>query len=142
MLIDDLNKLRKPVLIIAVVANLTILFYFKYFDFFIDSINKAFGSSFALKEIILPIGISFFTFQGMSYVIDFYCKDVLIRKNIFKVGLYIVLFPQLIAGSVVRHKDIAVEIDNRKTTLQDFSSGIERFIIGFAKKQLLLIPWL
>ncbi len=137
MLIDDLQKLQRPVLIIAVIANLSILFCFKYFNFSIDSINKVLGSSFALREIILPIGISFFTFQGMSYVIDVYRKDVPAQKNIFKVGLYIVLFPQLIAGPIVRYKDIAFEIDNRKTVLQDFSSGIERFIIGFGKKAII-----
>ena len=84
MLIDDLQKLQRPVLIIAVIANLSILFCFKYFNFSIDSINKVLGSSFALREIILPIGISFFTFQGMSYVIDVYRKDVPAQKNIFK----------------------------------------------------------
>lgn len=137
MLIGYLKKMRKPIMIAGVAANLLILFYFKYFDFVVDSINKVTGSSFALKEIILPIGISFFTFQGMSYVIDVYRKDVPVQKNIFKVGLYIVLFPQLIAGPIVRYKDVAIEIDRRRETLNDFSSGIERFIIGLAKKAII-----
>lgn len=137
MLIDNMQKTRKPVLIVTVVANLGILYYFKYFDFTLDSINKILGCSFALQDIVLPIGISFFTFQGMSYVIDVYRKDVPAQKNFYKVALYIVLFPQLIAGPIVRYKDIASEIDCRKTTLDDFSSGIERFIIGLGKKAIL-----
>lgn len=137
MLIDGLKTLRKPVLIVAIVANLALLFYFKYFDFTIDSLNKIFGCELALRDIVLPIGISFFTFQGMSYVIDVYRRDVSAQKNIFKVGLYIVLFPQLIAGPIVRYKDIALEVDKRKTTLEDLSSGIERFIIGLGKKAII-----
>ena len=137
MLIDELKTWRKPVLTAAVAANLALLFYFKYFDFTIDSLNKAFGCELALRNIVLPIGISFFTFQGMSYVIDVYRRDVPAQKNIFKVGLYIVLFPQLIAGPIVRYKDIALEVDNRKTTLDDFSCGIERFIIGLGKKAII-----
>lgn len=137
MLIDDLNKLRKPVLIAGIIADLLILFYFKYFDFVVGSINTITGSSFALKDIILPIGISFFTFQGMSYVIDVYRKDVPVQKNIIKVGLYIVLFPQLIAGPIVRYTDISNEIDERKETIADFCYGIERFIIGLSKKAII-----
>ena len=137
MLIDKLNALRKPALIAAIFANLAILFYFKYFDFVIDSINKALGCELALRDIVLPIGISFFTFQGMSYVIDVYRREILAQKNLFKVGLYIVLFPQLIAGPIVRYKNIAPEIDHRRTTLDDFSCGVERFIIGLGKKAII-----
>ncbi len=137
MLIDDLRTLRKPVLIASVAANLAILFYFKYFDFTIDAVNKIFRLSFALKDIVLPIGISFFTFQGMSYVIDVYRKDVQPQKNPLKVALYVTLFPQLIAGPIVRYKDVAAEIDNRKTTIDDFSVGIQRFIIGLGKKAII-----
>ena len=137
MLISRLEKLKKPLLFIAVAANLGILFYFKYFDFTIESINQLFGTELALRNIILPIGISFFTFQGMSYVIDVYRKDVPAQSNIFKVGLYIVLFPQLIAGPIVRYKDVALEIDRRETSLNNFSSGVERFIIGLAKKSII-----
>lgn len=136
VLINDLKTLRTPVLIIAVIINLGILYYFKYFDFTIDSLNKIFGCKFELHNIILPIGISFFTFQGISYVIDVYKGDVLVQKNIFKLALYIVLFPQLIAGPIVRYKDIAAEIENRSVTLDDFVIGIERFIIGLAKKTI------
>ena len=137
LLIDGVRHLKKSILIVTIVANLVLLFYFKYFDFTIDSINKFFDTNILLHNVILPIGISFFTFQGMSYVVDVYRKDVVAQKNIFKVGLYIVLFPQLIAGPIVRYKDIAVEVDNRRTTLEDFSSGIERFIIGLGKKSII-----
>lgn len=139
MLIGNLGggRLRKTVLIGSLIANLSILFYFKYFDFAISSINKIVGSELALREIILPIGISFFTFQGMSYVIDVYRKDVPVQKNIFKVGLYIVLFPQLVAGPIVRYKDIASEINARHISLDDFSYGIERFIWGLGKKVII-----
>jgi len=137
LLIDKLNKPKKFILVIAVLANLAILFYFKYFDFVINSINEIAKTTFKLKGIILPIGISFFTFQGMSYVIDVYRKTVPAQKNIFKVGLYIVLFPQLIAGPIVRYTDIVEEIDERKVSLDDFSYGIERFIIGLGKKAII-----
>lgn len=137
LLIDKLNKPKKFILVIAVLANLAILFYFKYFDFVINSINEIAKTTFKLKGIILPIGISFFTFQGMSYVIDVYRKTVPAQKNIFKVGLYIVLFPQLIAGPIVRYTDIVEKIDERKVSLDDFSYGIERFIIGLGKKAII-----
>lgn len=137
ILIEGCAKLRKPVLITAVAANLAILFYFKYFDFVVDSVNKLLNQSFELKNIILPIGISFFTFQGMSYTIDVYRKQVPAQKNPLKVALYITLFPQLIAGPIVRYTDIMAEIDDRLITLDDFSSGIERFIIGLGKKAII-----
>ena len=137
LLLDKFKKLKTPILTITVLANLAILIYFKYFDFLIQSINKIFDSNFSILNVVLPIGISFFTFQGLSYVVDVYRKDVPVQKNIFKVALYIVLFPQLIAGPIVRYKDVALEIDNRKSTLADFSSGIERFIIGLGKKSII-----
>lgn len=131
------RRTKKIALAMAVLANLLILFYFKYFNFAIDTINHIFNCRFSVKEIILPIGISFFTFQGMSYVIDVYRQQVPVQKNIFKLGVYIVLFPQLIAGPIVRYKDVAAEIDKRRTTLDDFSSGVERFIIGLGKKAII-----
>ena len=131
------EKARKPIVILAIIANLAILFYFKYFDFMIDSINKLFHCSLEFRNIILPIGISFFTFQGMSYTIDVYRKEVAAQKNPLKVALYITLFPQLIAGPIVRYTDIAQEIDARRVNVSEFSSGIERFIIGLGKKAII-----
>ncbi len=137
MLIDRWRTIKKPVLFFTVLANISILFYYKYFDFAIASVNKAFGTSLELQNIILPIGISFFTFQGLSYVIDVYRDDVAVQRNPFKVALYITLFPQLIAGPIVRYSDIAGEIDTRRVKTEDFCYGIERFIIGLSKKVLI-----
>ena len=138
MLMDTIGKKhRKSILFGGISLNLALLFYFKYFDFAIDSINKMFGSSFELFNIVLPIGISFFTFQGMSYIVDVYKGEVAVQKNPLKVALYITLFPQLIAGPIVRYKDIAAEIDDRSTSIDDFAAGAERFIIGLGKKAII-----
>lgn len=128
---------RKFILALFITLNLGVLFYFKYFTFTLETINNLFKSTFSISDIILPIGISFFTFQGISYLIDVYKNDVPVQKNLIKVALYITLFPQLIAGPIVRYKTIASEIDNRKNTLSDFTYGIERFIIGLSKKTIL-----
>ena len=131
------TKRKKIVLAVAVILNLGLLFWFKYFDFTIDTFNRVFSRQRKLLNIVLPIGISFFTFQGMSYVIDVYRKDVAAQKNPFKVALYITLFPQLIAGPIVRYTDIAEEIESRKVTIEDYAYGIERFIIGLGKKAII-----
>lgn len=125
---------RKCSLFITVLGNLGLLFYFKYFNFAVEIFNKMFDKNVQFAKVILPIGISFFTFQGLSYVVDVYRKDVPAQKNVFKLAMYISLFPQLVAGPIVRYKDVAEEIDCRKVTLDDFSYGIQRFIIGLFKK--------
>jgi len=137
LLIDRLESQRKLILILSIVGNLGLLFYFKYFDFALKTFSMIIRKDIEPIGIILPIGISFFTFQGLSYVVDVYRGDVPAQKNISKVALYIVLFPQLIAGPIVRYTDIAAEIDSRKETLDDFVNGIERFIIGLGKKALI-----
>ncbi len=137
LLIDRKRNRKKLILVIAVALNLALLFFYKYLDFSITTINQIFHSNLPLLNLLMPIGISFFTFQGMSYVIDVYREHVVVQKNIFKVGLYIVLFPQLIAGPIVRYKDIAAEIEQRQVRLEDFASGVERFIIGLSKKAIL-----
>ena len=125
----------KPLLTLAIIANLSFLFYYKYFDFFIDNISYfGFKSSFEDSEIILPIGISFFTFQGISYLIDLYRKEVDCQKNIIHLGLYISFFPQLIAGPIIRYHAIASELKNRIITRNLFAEGLVRFIRGLAKK--------
>lgn len=129
--------IKRLLLTIGVILNLILLFYFKYYDFTITNLNTLFKLDIALKEIVLPIGISFFTFQGMSYIIDIYRGTATVNKNIFSVALYISLFPQLVAGPIVKYKDIEDQIRNRKETLQGFSYGIERFIIGLAKKVII-----
>lgn len=121
---------------IAVAGNLGLLFYYKYYGFFITNINRL-GFQFTVKEIALPIGISFFTFQAMSYVIDVYRGTVEVQMKPHHIGLYISFFPQLIAGPIVRYQTIAAEIEGRKETFDDFSEGVRRFILGFSKKIIL-----
>lgn len=130
------KKIKKIALLLCLCVNLGLLIYFKYFDFLLDSINNIFNKSFDPLGIVLPIGISFFTFQGMSYAIDVYRNQVPVQKNPLKVALYILLFPQLIAGPIVRYVDIVEEIDRRTVDINDFSYGIERFIIGLTKKSI------
>lgn len=137
MLLAKWQRWRKQILAGTVVANLVILFYFKYYMFTVNSINELLGQSFAVKNVILPIGISFFTFQGMSYVIDVYREDVEVQKNPFSLALYITLFPQLIAGPIVRYKDIVIDATKRVVKFDDLYEGIRRFIIGLAKKVII-----
>jgi len=127
----------KVILVVAVILNLLLLFYFKYFNFFIDTIDLVFSTNIVIDQIILPVGISFFTFQGMSYVIDVYRGTVGVQKNPVKVALYIMLFPQLVAGPIVRYADIESEISSRKVTVSDFEEGVTRFIIGLGKKAII-----
>lgn len=126
--------LKRLFLILAIISNIGILGYYKYTNFIVDNINNLFGSSFVVEKIVLPIGISFFTFQAMSYVIDVYRGDSAAQKNPFYVLLYVSLFPQLVAGPIVRYKTVENEIIKRETTVEGFAAGLERFIIGFAKK--------
>ena len=127
----------KLFLFLTVAANLLLLFYFKYFDFTIATINQIFKTGFSLRNIVLPIGISFFTFQAMSYTIDVYRNKAGVQKNPFKLALYVMLFPQLIAGPIVRYTDVEAEIDERSVSIDDFSDGARRFIIGLSKKALI-----
>jgi len=124
----------KILLILAVTCNLGILFYFKYLDFTLNTINRVFNTGLALRNIVLPIGISFFTFQGMSYVIDLYLQKVKVQKDPVKLAFYISFFPQLIAGPIVRYIDIEKQIYERTESVEKFVSGTRRFIIGLAKK--------
>ncbi len=127
---------RKMYVTFAYIFNLSILFIFKYLAFTLDNINYLFNTNFFVK-ITLPIGISFFTFQILSYVIDVYRKPESVQKNILNVALYISLFPQLIAGPIVRYETVADELTNRVENFSDFSSGIQRFVIGLGKKVLI-----
>lgn len=132
---NSLHK-KKIALTISVVLNLSVLFVFKYLSYTIENINFFAGTELNVPSIALPIGISFFTFQAMSYVIDVYRGEEY-QSDILNVGLYISFFPQLIAGPIVRYKTVAHEIKNRKETFEDFSSGVSRFIIGLGKKVLI-----
>ena len=111
--------------------------YFKYTDFLISNINELVGSQIPLLKIALPIGISFYTFQIISYLVDVYRKDVPAQKNFISLAAYVSMFPQLIAGPIVRYKDVSVQLDKRHTTWEMAEAGITRFIIGLSKKILI-----
>lgn len=121
----------------SAVINLSLLFVFKYTDFVIRSFNELTGSSFPLLGLALPIGISFYTFQTMSYTIDVYRGEAPVQDNLISFGAYVSMFPQLIAGPIVRYQDIAAELNCRRENLEQFSLGIRYFIIGLGKKVLL-----
>ena len=131
------HTLCKLFIVLDVIFNLGVLFVFKYLTFTGNIIDSLFGVSLPIPNIALPIGISFFTFQAMSYVIDVYRQKGEVQTNILYVGLYISFFPQLIAGPIVRYETIADEIKNRKETLNDFFDGFARFVVGLSKKVLL-----
>ncbi|WP_409302942.1 MBOAT family O-acyltransferase [Peribacillus sp. SCS-155] len=120
-----------------IVSNLLLLGIFKYAGFIVANINSILHTSLDVPNIPLPLGISFFTFQGMSYVIDVYRKDGALQKNPLNMALYIALFPQLIAGPIVRYQTVADQINVRKETVEKFVYGIKRFIIGLGKKMFL-----
>lgn len=130
------GKRKKLSLILSVLLNVGILGYFKYAMFFMRSLSFA-GLPVSVPDIALPIGISFFTFQGMSYVIDVYRGDAAVQKNLLNVALYVALFPQLVAGPIVRYTTVADDINGRRETFEDFSNGLVRFFIGLGKKMII-----
>lgn len=131
------TKYAKMILFSSIFINLGLLIYFKYFDFIIQNINLWLSSNIDLLNVLLPIGISFYTFQTISYLIDVYKNEVDVQKNFFNLALYISLFPQLIAGPIVRYKDIQEQLENRNYTIKKFAIGIRRFVIGLGKKVLI-----
>lgn len=133
----DSQKLCKLLIALDVTFNLAILFVFKYLAFTFGIIDGVFKAGLPIPNIALPIGISFFTFQAMSYVLDVYRQKGEVQTNVLYVGLYISFFPQLIAGPIVRYDTIADQIKNRKETVDDFFDGFARFVVGLAKKVLL-----
>ncbi|MDL2237176.1 MBOAT family protein [Christensenellaceae bacterium OttesenSCG-928-K19] len=134
---NGVKKKERAVIVLTVILNLSLLVYCKYLDFAIININFLLGTDIALRNVVLPIGISFFTFQAMSYVFDVHRGKGKVQKNPLNVALYISFFPQLIAGPIVRYETIAEQIDDRKESMMLFSEGTKRFIIGLAKKVLL-----
>lgn len=130
-------KLSKIFMISSVVVTVSLLGFFKYTDFFIGNINEIFNSSIALLKLALPIGISFYSFQVISYTIDVYRGNAKVQKNFLNLATYIALFPQLIAGPIVRYTSIENDLENRKHTFDDFAQGATRFVIGLAKKILI-----
>lgn len=128
---------RKGVLYVAVAVNLGVLGVFKYLAFLVRTVNQLPGVAIAVPSIVLPVGISFFTFQGLSYVIDVYRNERLKSTRFRDVLLYIALFPQLVAGPIVRYEDVADEIKSRRHTLEQLANGLRRFIIGLSKKLMI-----
>lgn len=136
-LIDRHRKYGKVFLIIVLVYNIGLLLYFKYLDFFIENINNIFNTNIGFMYIVMPIGISFFTFQTISYVIDVYNKKVEASKSFLNFATYVCLFPQLVAGPIVRYETIASELKNRESNFDTFALGVKRFTIGLFKKVLI-----
>ena len=128
---------RKILLVLSIIADLGCLFYFKYFNFFIENLNNITHLNLHFIDVVMPIGISFYTFQAMSYLIDVYRCDVKAQKSIYNLALYITLFPQLIAGPIVKYHDVEEQISNRDSTFEKVSYGIKRFIIGLSKKMII-----
>ncbi len=133
---DERKKARR-VLIVNTVLNLAMLFFFKYFDLAAETLSAIPGVDIPTLGLTLPIGISFYTFQSMSYPIDVYRGDGYVQKNFIKFGTFVALFPQLIAGPIVRYKDIARQLDERHENLDQFAQGVQRFIVGLGKKVLI-----
>ena len=132
------NKITKLLfLFLAILANLGILCYFKYFNFLLENINLLFKTNIDFIKVVMPIGISFYTFQAISYIVDVYREDVKAQKDFYKLALFISLFPQLIAGPIVKYHDINEQIDQRHIEFNNVIYGIKRFIIGLSKKMLI-----
>mgnify|MGYP005610925209 FL=1 len=141
LLIDRYRKYGKSILFGAIILNLSTLFYFKYANFFVDNLNllitRLGASSITIQKVILPIGISFFTFQGISYIVDVFRGNVAAQRNPVIIGSYIALFPQLIAGPIIRYNEIESQFTRRDFTIENFYNGIKRFTLGLARKVFL-----
>ena len=137
ILMNKYEKYRKYFLIFSITITLGILVYFKYVDFLITNINLFLRNKIDLINVILPIGISFYTFQLISYIVDVYNGKAKVQKNILKLAMYVSLFPQLIAGPIVRYTTIEEQIEKREYTIEKFSLGVRRFILGLSKKVLI-----
>lgn len=131
------SKNKKLYLAIVIAGNLSFLVYFKYFNFLIENANRFFSLNLSTLDIVMPIGISFYTFQALSYVIDVYRGEAKAQKNIYNVALYVTFFPQLIAGPIVKYHDIEKEIITRSINLDNIYLGLKRFIFGLGKKIIL-----
>lgn len=142
ILIDEFHKMgkmraAKGILIVSSIVSLSLLGFFKYADFMIETVNYFSGTGIAMLNIALPIGISFYTFQTLSYTIDVYRGEACVQKNLISFGTYVTMFPQLIAGPIVQYKTIDRQLRVRRETVEQFAKGIHRFLIGLGKKVLL-----
>ena len=137
LLMDKYPKHKKTFLTLSIISTVGILIYFKYFNFLMDNINMYLTHKIDFVYVALPIGISFYTFQLISYIIDVYRGNAKVQKSLLKLATYISLFPQLIAGPIVRYSDIEEQLDNRTHSISKFALGVRRFIIGLGKKVLI-----
>ncbi|MGL4107324.1 MBOAT family O-acyltransferase [Clostridium sp. LP20] len=128
---------HKFIFVTLILIDVSILFFFKYYGFFIENINVLFGSSLSVRNLPLPLGISFYTFQLISYIADVYMEKVKPQKNIVDFGAYVVMFPQLVAGPIVQYSDVEKQLKNRYESLDKFGQGVRRFIIGLGKKVII-----
>ena len=135
--IEKYPKYKKQILTLTIITNLGFLIYFKYFNFIFETINNVLNAHIDLLEIIMPLGISFYTFQSISYIVDVYRNETKAQKDVYKLALFICLFPQLIAGPIVKYHDINNQIENRDVTFEKVSEGVKRFIVGLSKKMLI-----
>lgn len=135
--IDKFENHKRLALVLTILGNLGFLIYFKYLNFIIDNWNNLFHTNVDMLKIVMPIGISFYTFQALSYVIDVYRGECKAQKDIYKLALYICLFPQLVAGPIVKYHDVAEQINSREVNFDKVSLGVKRFIIGLSKKMLI-----
>lgn len=137
LMIDRDPSHKKLILLLDIAFNIGLLGYYKYSNFIIDSINNIFHTSLNHREIALPIGISFFTFQILSYIIDLYRGEYKAQKNVIRLALYISFFPQLIAGPIVKYRDINEQLQNRKLSTEKMAAGVRRFMYGLSKKVII-----
>lgn len=134
---DSNKNIRKATLLVSVVMNLSLLGIFKYGSFFIGSVNGIFGSAIPDPGLPLPIGISFFTFQSMSYTIDLYRRNIKVQKNFIDFAAFVTMFPQIVAGPIVRYEDVSAQLASRTVDFSSMSDGITRFVCGMCKKVLI-----
>ncbi len=135
--IDKWRRLKFPIALLTIAVDLSFLIYFKYFNFIVENVNVLCGTEIDFIKVVMPIGISFYTFQALSYLVDVYRGEVKVQKDLYKMALYIALFPQLVAGPIVKYHDVAEQIDNRVVSFDKVAYGVKRFIIGLAKKMLI-----
>ncbi|BBI34015.1 MBOAT family O-acyltransferase [Cohnella abietis] len=137
---ENNEKKRVSILTLAIVVNIGLLGFFKYANFFVDAMNSVLQTNFHLEPVPLPIGISFYTFHALSYLIDVYRKREKAQRNLFSLSLYITFFPQLVAGPIIRYNAVAEQLSKRVFSSTQFAEGIKRFILGLSKKILLANP--
>ena len=137
LFMDKVPEWKKAILILSVIVNIGLLMFFKYYGLFVDTFNQVTGLKVQAHALALPIGISFYTFQTLSYIIDLYRGKIKVQKNIILFGAYISMFPQLIAGPIVRYEDVENDLNDRKITMEGLGKGMALFVFGLAKKVLL-----